>query len=87
MQLLDFKLTVDRILNQKWWVRIDTKIPACTYYFGPFCQREEARNSQIGYVDDLVGEGAQEIRVKIERARPQNLTIYGHEELHLDRFD
>ncbi len=85
MQLPDFKLKIGQIFNQDWWVKIETRAPACTYYFGPFYQRSEAQASQIGYLDDLAEEGAKGITVKIERGCPQELTVYEeHEKLHQD---
>ncbi|MGB3137628.1 MAG: DUF1816 domain-containing protein [Nodosilinea sp.] len=79
MQLSDFKLAVDQILDQDWWVKIETGEPACTYYFGPFYQKEEAKLSQAGYVDDLIEEGAKEIIVRVERAYPSQFTVYEQE--------
>lgn len=58
-----------------WWVAIQTTIPRCTYYFGPFDSAEEARLNQAGYVEDLREEGAQGISIKIEQCEPEVLTI------------
>lgn len=79
MRLPNLKHSITQILNQDWWVRIETKAPDCTYYFGPFDHEEEAKTSQIGYVDDLIWEGVEEITVDIEKISPQALTIYDHE--------
>jgi hypothetical protein len=76
MQIDTFKRYIDQILNQDWWIRIDTRAPECTYYFGPFAYREEAKKSQIGYVEDLASEGAKEIVINIEKNSPQKLTIH-----------
>lgn len=68
-----------RYFRKEWWIKVQTETPTCTYYFGPFNQKEEAKTSQIGYLDDLVKEGARAISVNIEKSRPQQLTVYGHE--------
>lgn len=58
-----------------WWVRIHTEVPHCTYYFGPFTDANEAQSHQIGYIEDLVQEGAQGINVATHRGKPEALTI------------
>jgi Domain of unknown function (DUF1816) len=60
----------------KWWVKIDTKIPTCTYYFGPFDSEREAEAYRGDYIQDLQEEGAKGIYVKIQRCKPQELTIF-----------
>lgn len=62
-------------LGVAWWVKIETQIPRCTYYFGPFLNSSEAQLASIGYVEDLEVEGAQGIAVNIERCKPAALTI------------
>jgi hypothetical protein len=59
-----------------WWVEIFTHKPNCTYFFGPFISLDEANAAQPGYVEDLEGENAQGIVVKIHRCRPKELTIF-----------
>ncbi len=63
------------LLGRAWWIEITTERPACIYYFGPFATQRSADLSQAGYLEDLEGEGAQEIAVKIERCHPTVLTI------------
>ena len=58
-----------------FWVEILTETPNCTYYFGPFISQQEARTSQVGYLEDLEAEHAQGIKVKIKRCKPNTLTI------------
>lgn len=58
-----------------WWVEINTAVPLCTYYFGPFDSQAEARDSRTGYVDDLCLEGARDIVALIKHCQPKNLTI------------
>ncbi len=55
--------------------KISTTIPCCTYYFGPFDDLKEAKINQPGYVEDLIEEKAQGIKVEIKRCQPQLLTI------------
>lgn len=63
-----------RKAKQPWWIKVQTLSPECTYYFGPFESKKEARFSQMGYVDDLRQEGAQNVRVTLEKKRPVTLT-------------
>jgi Domain of unknown function (DUF1816) len=66
--------------HQAWWVEILTMQPKCTYYFGPFTGAWEAEVASKGFVEDLAGEFAQDIKVKIDRhCQPDLLTIL-HEE-------
>ena len=59
-----------------WWVEIVTSEPKCIYYFGPFVTKQEAELSQSGYIEDLEAEGAQDIRVQVQRYHPVELTIF-----------
>lgn len=67
----------------RWWVKIQTTVPACQYYFGPFASIEEAEAHQPGYVEDLVSENALEIVVKITCSQPEFLTLCDDEECSL----
>lgn len=59
-----------------WWLEIETKIPQCIYYFGPFDSPQEAQNHQSGYIEDLINEKAEGISVKLKQIeRPTLLTI------------
>ena len=58
-----------------FWVEILTETPNCTYYFGPFISQQQAQASKSGYLEDLEAEGAQGIKVKIKRCKPNTLTI------------
>lgn len=66
-----------------WWVQIQTTVPACQYYFGPFASIEEAEAHQAGYVEDLVHEQALEIVAKISRCQPEVLTLCEEDDLYL----
>lgn len=58
------------------WVEIQTDSPVCTYYFGPFLSRKSAEAAVEGYKEDLLQEGAQNIRVTIQRSKePEVLTV------------
>ena len=61
--------------QRSWWVEINTSVPLCTYYFGPFDSQAEARDSRSGYVNDLFQEGARDIVALIKHCHPKNLTI------------
>jgi hypothetical protein len=58
-----------------WWVEINTSIPLCTYYFGPFDSQSEAQDSRSGYVEDLCLEGARDIIALVKQCQPNLLTI------------
>jgi hypothetical protein len=58
-----------------WWVEINTLIPLCTYYFGPFDSRKEAQDSRTGYVEDLHQEGARDIVALVKQCQPEGLTL------------
>lgn len=68
--------------DQPWWVHIQTTVPACQYYFGPFASLEEAEAHQPGYVEDLVREHALEVVVKIGRCQPEVLTLCDEADLY-----
>lgn len=74
----------NEVMNQHlalpWWVEISTTHPNCLYYFGPFDSREEALDNQAGYVEDLRGEGAQNITLYVKQCQPQILTQAWDEE-------
>ena len=59
----------------KWWIKVDTKVPICTYYFGPFESMTEAESNQVDYLQDLQAEGAEGISYVIEKCSPKQLTI------------
>lgn len=58
------------------WINLTTENPRCTYYFGPFLTKKEARENQQGYIDDLLEEGAKEIKISMRRFKPTELTIF-----------
>jgi carboxylesterase type B len=62
--------------SQKWWIKIITQSPACTYYFGPFDSRQEAQVNQNDYLQDLQAEAAQVTSTQIlQQSPPQQLTV------------
>lgn len=69
LQIFDF-------LGFAYWVEIVTDNPRCTYYFGPFVAKQEAKAAQNGYLEDLQNEGTQGIFVTVKRCKPNNLTIF-----------
>ncbi|MEL6787352.1 MAG: DUF1816 domain-containing protein [Cyanobacteria bacterium J06607_15] len=59
-----------------YWLKITTKVPKCTYYFGPFDSPLEAKALQAGYIEDLMEEEAQGIHIELEHVpQPENLTV------------
>jgi Domain of unknown function (DUF1816) len=58
-----------------WWVEINTSVPLCTYYFGPFDSQNEARESRTGYVEDLCQEDARGIIAVVKQCQPDCLTL------------
>ena len=72
----DLILQALNLIGLAYWVEIETKIPHCNYYFGPFSTQAEAINAKTGYLEDLTVEGAQEIKVEIKRCKPAILTIF-----------
>ena len=64
------------LLGLAFWVEIGTTVPRCTYFFGPFLGKSEAESAKEGYLEDLLGEGAQGIQVQVKRCKPKDLTIF-----------
>lgn len=58
-----------------WWIKISTKRPSYTYYFGTFSSYWELQRLKDGYIQDLVEEGAKIVDIQIERCQPKQLTI------------
>jgi len=75
MEIIKLWSFMVRQFNPPWWIKIHTQVPACTYYFGPFDSRREARQMQSGYVDDLIEENASGITLELQKTNPQMLTI------------
>lgn len=63
------------LLKHPWWIKIRTESPSCLYYYGPFESEKEAQTSQLGYIEDLLREGAKDVRPIIEKAWPEHLTV------------
>jgi Domain of unknown function (DUF1816) len=72
----DLRSVVDhRQTKLPWWVEVQTSVPRCTYYFGPFDYHYEAKASREGYVEDLEQEGARDIVALVKQCQPDVLTI------------
>ncbi len=79
MSLVKKLLNVIGVQEQKklpYWLKITTKVPKCTYYFGPFDTPSEAKSHQAGYIEDIMEEDAQGIHIELEQCtQPQDLTV------------
>jgi hypothetical protein len=62
-------------LGLAWWVEIQTSMPDCIYFFGPFISQKEAEAALPGYVEDLETEKAQAIIAEVKRCKPTQLTV------------
>ena len=70
------KLGIRNSKKVPYWLKITTKVPKCTYYFGPFDSPLEAKALQSGYIEDLIAEDAQGIHIELEHCpKPELLTI------------
>ena len=69
--------------HQAWWIEILTAQPKCTYYFGPFAGAWEAELASKCFVEDLEGEFAQDIKIKIDRHRQPDLLTIEHDSFAL----
>lgn len=63
-------------MRLSWWLEIQTVIPPCIYYFGPFSSQKEAKISQYDYIEDLLQKKAQGITVEVKQLQPKELMIY-----------
>ena len=59
-----------------WWIKVVTKAPECTYYFGPYDSKAEAEAEQFGFIEDLKGENAVIVSQEVLRTNPTEYTIY-----------
>lgn len=75
MDMKELLISLLHFFGLAFWVEIITENPNCTYYFGPFLTLEEAQTAKVGYMEDIVAEGAQGIKVRIKRCKPSQLTI------------
>lgn len=72
----NFFSSLFNFFSAPWWVKITTAEPNCTYYFGPFDSELEAEQAKPGYIEDLQGEGAQQITTSLQQSdAPKELTI------------
>lgn len=70
----EFFISVLEWFKLAWWVEIVTNTPRCTYYFGPFLSRQEAKGYQAGYIEDLESEGTKIVSVALKQCQPKELT-------------
>lgn len=71
-------LSLLELLGKAWWIEVTTDTPRCSYFFGPFASQQEAEASKPGFIEDLQGEGATNIRAQIRQCKPdpKKLTVY-----------
>lgn len=62
-------------MAQKYWIKITTAKPSCTYYFGSFLTRQRAMLAQPGFIEDLETEHAEGIKAEVKYCQPQKLTF------------
>lgn len=62
-------------MAQKYWIKVTTVKPSCTYYFGSFLNRKRAKLAQPGFIEDLENENAKGIKAEIKYCQPQKLTF------------
>jgi Domain of unknown function (DUF1816) len=75
MNIVDIGTDLLNFLGQAWWIEIKTLQPKCTYFFGPFINKNGANLSISGYLEDLESESALGIQTHIQRCKPTVLTI------------
>ena len=75
LQILEIWTNILDFFGQAWWIEVLTLQPRCTYYFGPFADRQQASYAIQGYIEDLESESAQVIHTNIEQCKPTRLTI------------
>ena len=75
-QTSSIKNSCSKIVRLSWWLEIKTVIPHCTYYFGPFSSKKEAKISQYDYIKDLLQKKAHGITVEVKQLQPKELMIY-----------
>ncbi|NET08901.1 MAG: DUF1816 domain-containing protein [Symploca sp. SIO2B6] len=62
-----------QFLGLAWWIEVKTD--DCTYYFGPFSNKNDAESEKPGYIEDLEKEGASNIQASLMQGKPSQLTI------------
>ena len=62
-------------MAQKYWIKVTTVKPSCTYYFGSFLTKKRAKLAKPGFIEDLESENAKGIKAEIKRCQPQELTF------------
>lgn len=65
-----------KYIASEYWIKVTTAKPSCTYYFGPFLTRKEAKLAQPGFLEDLETENAEGIKAEIRSSHPKELTVF-----------
>ena len=71
-------LSVLQTLGLAWWIEVKTD--DCTYFFGPFANKNDAATAQTGYIEDLEQDGESNIQASLMQGKPSQLTVEGEPE-------
>ena len=56
-------------LGLAWWAKVETQVPAVTYWFGPFLNRQHLQRALPAFLEDLKAEGPEGLEVTVQRLR------------------
>ena len=63
-------------LGLAWWAKVETGVPATTYWFGPFITRRSLKENLEKFLYDLSEEGSEDIKHTIVRRKKEEpLTV------------
>ena len=63
-------------LGLAWWAKVETEVPAVTYWFGPFLTKKSLKGNLELFISDLNNEGSKNISHSLLRCKKtEPLTI------------
>ena len=63
-------------LGLAWWAKVETEVPAVTYWFGPFITKKSLKGNLELFISDLNNEGSKNISHSLLRCKKSEpLTI------------
>ena len=63
-------------LGLAWWAKVETEVPAVTYWFGPFITKKSLKGNLELFISDLNNEGSKNISHSLLRCKKtEPLTI------------